>query len=75
MNDLPEHVAYFRLSSLKGRIKLESVGLKHSGGATRPKIAKEFGLSPRAPHAEFIKAIQAKMDELIAAKAERAKAE
>ena len=48
----------FRLCSLKQQLKLESKGLKSSGGAIRPRIAKEFGLSPRAPHSEYIKKIE-----------------
>lgn len=58
-------VAYYRLASLKQRIKLESKGLKFKGGATRPKIAKEFGLTPRAPHAEFVAEIQRRMDVML----------
>ncbi len=64
----PDSIAYYRLATLKGCIKLEAKGMRHSGGAVRPRIAAEFGLSPRAKHDTFIAAIQAKMDELIAKK-------
>ena len=53
-----EGIDLFRLLSLKYQLKLESVGLKSSGGAIRPRIAKEFGLSPRAPHSAYIEKIE-----------------
>ncbi len=62
------HVSYARFASLKGRLKLESKGLKFSGGATRPKLASEFNLSPRAPYQEYIDYCQAQMDKLLAEK-------
>lgn len=61
----PNAIAYYRLASLKFQLKLEAVGLKSSGGAIRPRMAKEFGLSARAPHAEYIALIEAKMMELL----------
>jgi hypothetical protein len=61
----PEGISYFRFASLKGQLKLESVGLKSSSGALRPQLAKEFGLKPRAPHAEYIAYCIARMNELI----------
>lgn len=54
-------VDVFRLLSLKGMLKLEKVGLKQRGGALRPRIAAEFGLSPRATHDAFIAAIETKV--------------
>lgn len=62
----PAGIQYARLASLKAQLKLEAVGLKSSGGAIRPRIAKEFGLSSRAKHSEFIRVIQEKMDALLA---------
>ena len=59
-----EGVDLFRLLSLKYQLKLESVGLKSSGGAIRPRIAKEFGLSPRAPHSAYIDKIRDKIEEI-----------
>lgn len=64
-------IEYFRLSSLKAQLKLEAVGLKSRGGPIRPRIAKEFGLSARASHAEFIEAIQKKMDAILAEKGKK----
>lgn len=53
MND----VQAVRLLSLRGMLRLEKVGMKTRGGALRPRIAKEFGLSPRAKHDAFIDTI------------------
>ena len=57
-------VDYVRLASIKGMVKLESVGMKGRAGPIRPRIAAEFGLSARASYQNFINAIQTKMDEL-----------
>lgn len=62
-------VAYARLASIKGRLKLESKGLRFRGPSTRGIIADEFGLTPRTTYAKFIEVIQAKMDGMLAARA------
>jgi hypothetical protein len=49
-----DSVNLFRLISIKHQLKLEKLGMKSRGGALRPRLAKEFGLRPRAPHADFI---------------------
>lgn len=61
----PEGIQYARLASIKGRIKLEKVGMKFKGGSTRARVAEEFGLKPRAPHDEFIRVIEARMQEIL----------
>ena len=48
----------FRLLSIKHQLKLEKLGLKSSGGALRPRLAKEFGLKPRDSHATYIAKIE-----------------
>ena len=65
-----EGVDLFRLLSLKYQLKLESKGIKSSGGAIRPRIAKEFGLSPRAPHSAYIDKIRHKIEEIKNAQAQ-----
>lgn len=60
----PNQIAAFRLLSLRYQLRLESKGLKSSGGAIRPRIAKEFGLSPRASHDTYIVAINKRIGEL-----------
>lgn len=56
-------VDVFRLVSIKGQLTLEEKGIRSSGGALRPRLAKEFGLSPRAPHAKYIEAIEKRIEE------------
>lgn len=61
----PEGIQFFRLAAAKARIKLEKHGMKSSRGpSTRVLMAKELGLSPRAPHDEYLAKIQKLMDEL-----------
>lgn len=59
-------IEYARWASLKGRVKMEKVGLKFKGGAIRPKLAAELGLKARDPYDAYIAAIQAKMDAIMA---------
>lgn len=54
----------YRLLALRGMLRLEMAGMKGRGGALRPRIAAEFGLSPRAPREEFIAAIQKRLNEI-----------
>ena len=69
----PLEVSYGRYAMLKGALKLESVGMKTRGGPLRPKLAKEFKLSPRAPHADYIAYCVGRMAELLAEKQAQAK--
>lgn len=62
---MDKQVEYFRFSSIKHQLKLEKLGLKSRGGALRPRLAKEFGLKPRATYEEFIAYCEAKMQELL----------
>lgn len=55
------NVQKFRLISLLGQLKLEEKGMRSSGGALRPRIAKEFNLSPRASYQAYREAITAKL--------------
>lgn len=50
----PDEIAYFRFCQLKYALKVEALGLKHKGGALRPKLATEFGLKPRDPLTAYI---------------------
>lgn len=52
-----DNIQAVRLLSLRGMLRLEKAGLKTRGGALRPRIAKEFGLSPRASYCTYIAAI------------------
>ncbi len=42
--DTPEKINAFRLLALKGALKLETLGMKHSRGSVYAAIKKEFGL-------------------------------
>lgn len=53
----------FRLTSIKGQLELEERGLRSSGGPLRPRLAKEFGLPPRAARAKYIAAVDQKIEE------------
>lgn len=59
----PDGIAMARLLVVRGMLNLEKKGLRHSSGAIRPRIAKEFGLSPRAKHDAFIEAINATLNQ------------
>ena len=58
------NIELYRLLSLKMQLKLESKGMKSSGGAIRPRIANEFGLKPRDLHIVYIAAIDKRIEEL-----------
>lgn len=47
-------ITAFRFMSLKQMLKLEQKGMRHSGGALRPRLAAEFGLKPRASYDAYI---------------------
>lgn len=57
-------ISYVHLAILRGRLHLESVGMKSRNGPVRPRIAAEFGLKPRDSFTTYIDAVQAKMNEL-----------
>jgi hypothetical protein len=57
----------FRWTSVKHQLKLESLGMKSSGGALRPRLAAELGLKPRDSYEVFFQAVTAKIDEAKAA--------
>lgn len=59
-----ESITFYRLATLKSMLKLESKGMRNSGGALRPRLAVEFGLRPRAPYVDFIAAIESRIKEL-----------
>jgi hypothetical protein len=65
----PAQIAYVRLASLKAALKLERAGMKSRGGAIRPRVAAEFGLTPRASWGAYIEAIEQKMRALLVPRA------
>jgi hypothetical protein len=63
----PVEIEHFRLISLRGRVTLESKGVKFKGGAIRPKIAAELGLKPRDSYETFKEALRVKIVASLAA--------
>lgn len=59
-------IDYFRFASIKAQLKMEKVGLKSSGGALRPRLAKEFGLKARDSHDLYIAHCVAQMEKAMA---------
>ena len=54
----------YRYRMLQHALRLEVLGMRSSGGAIRPRIAKELGLKPRDPRRLFIDTLDAKIKEL-----------
>lgn len=65
--DKPNGISLFRLLSIRGRIKLEAMGLKGRGASTKSLVAAEFGLKPRDKPEKFLAAIDTKIAEVKAA--------
>lgn len=60
----PVATQLFRWTSIKHQLKLEQLGLRSSGGAIRPRIAKELNLSPRQSYVVYEAAILEKICKL-----------
>lgn len=59
-------VEYGQLAALKGAVKLEKLGMKHSSGKSMRKAACTLlGLKPRTSYDDVISAIQKRMDEIL----------
>ena len=54
-------IEYFRWASIKQMVKLDKLGLKHSGGALRPRLAPQLKLKPRDSHEAYLEAIEARL--------------
>lgn len=58
-------VTLFRLLSLRGMVSLEAKGMRHSSGRSVTMVArKECGLKARAPHADVLAALDAKIEQV-----------
>ncbi len=58
----PEGIQFARLAALKGAVRLESIGLRHSKiRSVRKMAALEMGLKASAKCPEVLAAIEAKM--------------
>jgi hypothetical protein len=59
----PNQIGTARLIVLKGAVKLEATGMKHSSGKSMRKVAcRELGLSLRATHDDVIGALNREID-------------
>jgi hypothetical protein len=60
--DTPEKIEAFRLLSLKGALKLESIGMKRRGQSALSIIKKEFNLTGTAKtvYPQFVNILQQK---------------
>jgi hypothetical protein len=62
----PNGISYAQLASLKGAVKLEALGMRHSSGKRMSAVAKKrLGLKMSTPIATAIMTIQDKMNELL----------
>lgn len=61
----PNQIAYVRLASIKGRLKLMRKGLTFRGPAIRPILAEEFGLKPRDSFELYIAEAERRMTVLL----------
>lgn len=69
--DTPEGIQFAQLAAVKGALRLESLGMRHSKlGKIRKGWAVRLGLKPSTKYPELIAHIQKLMDGMIAAKAE-----
>lgn len=66
--DTKDGMHYAALAAEKGRVTLESKGLKGRGGSARIRMARYFKMSTRSSHDAVIARIQQEMDAIIAAK-------
>jgi len=51
-----------QLLAVKGALRMESLGMRRSGGNIRKGWAIKMGLKPNAKHAEIIKAIDERLE-------------
>lgn len=59
-------IEVYRLTVAKSAVRMEAEGFRVSRGPKWTTIMRrELGLKPRAPHAEVIAAIEAKLRELV----------
>jgi hypothetical protein len=61
--DTPEQIHYAQLAAVKGRLKLEALGIQFRGPKIRKHWAVKLGLKPTAPYLAVIRAIDAEMQQ------------
>lgn len=64
-------IEYAQLAALKGAVRLEKRGMRHSSGRSmRARAARLMGLSPGAKHETVINALEKRMNVLLTRKAQ-----
>jgi hypothetical protein len=67
--DTPHGIAFAQLAAIKGAVRLESIGMKHSSGrSVRKHACQLLGLKPSTKAPEVLKALEAKLAQMIADK-------
>jgi len=61
--DTPEQIDRFCLASLRGRLKMEKVGMKCKGRSAKSIVSGMFGVSNRTPIDTLISLVQKRLDE------------
>ena len=64
----PAEINFWHLCSLRGALRLESVGMKRRGTSALSVAKREFGLKRNTTHAQAIAVVQAEIDRQIAEK-------
>lgn len=67
-------IEYAGLAGIKYHLRLQSKGMKSSGGSIRRQVAKQFGLKPLAPYEDYIAKCEQLMQEILEEKATKAAA-
>lgn len=58
----PDQIARYQLMTVRAMLKLEKIGMRHSGGPLRPRWAAKLGLSPRDSYDKFINALTERIE-------------
>jgi len=62
--DTPEQIGRFVLASLRGRLKLEKVGMKCRGRSARSIVADIFKVSRRTSYDQLLDLVQKALDKM-----------
>ncbi len=66
--DTPDGIRYAQLATLKGAVKLEALGMKHSSGVSmRKQAARLLGMKTTSKADDVIGALNREMERLVAA--------
>ena len=61
-----ENIAMARMLALKGALRLETLGMRHSGGSVYARVKKEFGLrgNKQSVYTQFCELVEKRKGEL-----------